>query len=354
MRDSTNRQWRVAAYPRPGELVGVKHFDWVEEPVPEPADDEFLVRTICLAPGPAQRGYLKAPDDGFLQGIRIEEVMRGRGVGQIVASRHPDYAVGEFFVGSLGWQDFSVQRPRGAEVVFSTTKVENPVKPLSSQLSFLGQAGATAWFGLHEAGDIKRGDNVLVTAAGGGVGSMACQVAKLEGAGRVVGMTGSNEKCRWLVEDLGAYAAINYRTDNVDQCLDKLFPDGIDVMFDNVGGELLNTALEHLAMNARVALCGFIATDYKPGPLHGPINYRQLIHRRACMQGFVVFDYWERWAEAEAALLGWYRDGKLVNCEDVDEGLEKMPDALASLFTGGNRGIKICRVAPDPVGLPDA
>ena len=136
-------------------------------------------------------------------------------------------------------------------------------------------------------------------------------------------MTGSNEKCRWLVEDLGAYAAINYRTDNVDQCLEKLFPDGIDVMFDNVGGQLLNTALDHLAMNARVALCGFIATDYKAGPLAGPINYRELIHRRARMQGFVVFDYWERWAEAEAALLDWYRDGKLVNCEDVDEGLEK-------------------------------
>ncbi len=349
-----NRQWRVAGYPKPGELVSRRHFEWTSEQIPEPGDDEFLVRTICLAPGPAQRGYLKAPDDGFLQGLALGEVMRGRGVGQIVASCNPDYPVGEYFVGSLGWQDYSLQQPHGAEFVFSTKKLTNPVKPMSSQLSFLGQAGVTAWFGLHEGGCLTAGDNVLISAAAGGVGSMAGQIARLEGAGAVVGIAGTNEKCRWLCEDLGFDAAINYRSDNLEQCLARLFPDGIDLFFDNVGGDILNTALDHLAINARVALCGFISTDYAVGPHRGPINYRRLIHRRARMQGFVVFDYWERWPEAEQALLDWYRRGELVNCEDVDEGLEKMPESLASLFTGANVGIKICRVAPDPLDLPDA
>jgi len=349
-----NRQWRVAGYPEPGELVGDRHFEWAEGPVPEPDTGEFLVRTVCLAPGPAQRGYLKAPDDGFLQGLAIGDVMRGRGVGQIVASRHPDYPVGEVFVGSLGWQDYSLQQPRGAEFVYSTKKLTNPIRPLTSHLTFLGQAGVTAWFGLLDTGALQPGDHVLVSAAAGGVGSMASQIAKLKGAARVVGIAGSDEKCRWLCADLGVDAAINYRTDDVAACLERQFPDGIDLFFDNVGGEILNIALDHLAMHARVALCGFISTNYAGGAQQGPINYRRLIPRRASMHGFVIFDFWERWPEAEAALLGWYREGKLVNCEDVEHGLERMPECLTGLFTGANLGVKVCRVAPDPAGLPDA
>jgi len=351
---TVNRQWRVSRYPDLGELIGTEHFEWGEEAIPEPGDDEFLVRTICLAPGPAQRGYLTARKGSFLQSVEIGEVMRGRGVGQIVASRHADYAVGEIFVGSLGWQDYSLQRPRGAEFVFSTKKLTDPIRPLSSQLSFLGQAGVTGWFGLLDVGALRPGDNVLISAAAGGVGSMAAQIAKLRGADKVVGIAGTNDKCRWLCETLGLDAAINYRTDHVDQCLEKIFPDGIDVFFDNVGGEILNVALCHLAMHARVAICGYISTNYAAGPQTGPINYRRLLHSRARMEGFVVFDYWDRWPEAEEALTAWYLDGSLIDCEDVDEGLEKMPDALASLFTGGNVGIKICRVAPDPPDIPSA
>ena len=354
MNSPINRQWRVAHYPEPGELVGRQHFEWNETSCPEPGDGEFLVRTICLAPGPAQRGYLKAPDGGFLQGLQIGAVMRGRGVGQIVASRHPDYAVDEIFIGSLGWQDYSLQQPRGAEFIFSTKKLSAPLRPLSSALSFLGQAGATAWFGLREAGALQPGDNVLVSAAAGGVGSMAVQIARLSGAGKVVGIAGGKEKCRWLCDELGADAAIDYRADDIEASLADHFPNGIDLFFDNVGGDVLNAALNHLALRARIALCGFISTDYAAGPLHGPINYRCLIDRRARMQGFVVFDYWERWSEAEQALLDWYRAGRLVNCEDVDVGLENMPDSLASLFKGANRGIKVCRVSADPVEIPMA
>ena len=343
-----NRQWRVARYPKREEVIGPDHFDWTSEQIPEAGDGEFLVRTICLATGPAQRGYLEPKYNSFLQTLSIGDVMRGRGVGQIVESRHPDYEEGEIFVGSLGWQDYSIQSPRGAEFVFSTKKVTHPIRPLSTELSILGQAGATAYFGLLEVGQLKRGENVLVSAAAGGVGSAAGQIARIHGANQVVGITGSDEKCLWLVDELGYDAAINYKTQKVGERLQALFPDGIDVFFDNVGGDILNDALNNLAMHARVLICGFISTDYAPGPHHGPINYRRLVYKRARMEGFIVFDYWDRYAEAEKNLLGWYRDGVLKNAEDVDEGLEKMPESLASLFTGGNTGVKICRVRPDP------
>jgi len=352
MNSDVNRQWRVARYPNKEVVIGPDHFDWTSEPVPEPGEEEFLVRTICLAPGPAQRGYLEKSHNLFLNNISIGDVMRGRGVGQIVASRHPDYEEGEIFVGSLGWQDYSIQRPRGAEFVFSTRKVARPIRPLSMELGILGQAGATAYFGLLEVGQMKPGENVLVSAAAGGVGSTVGQVARIRGAKQVAGITGSDEKCRWLVDELGYDAAINYKTENVGERIRELFPDGIDIFFDNVGGDILNEALGNLAMHARIVICGFIATDYAPGPLHGPINYQNVVFKRARMEGFVVFDYWDRYEEAERDLLCWYRQGLLKNAEDEDDGLEKMPESLASLFTGGNTGVKICRVSPDPEVLP--
>jgi NADPH-dependent curcumin reductase CurA len=348
-----NRQWRVARYPRPDETIGPQHFEWTSEPMPEPADGEFLVRTICLAPGPAQRGYLEKSHHSFLENLECGAVMRGRGVGQIVASRHPDYRVGEIFVGSLGWQDYSLQRPRGAEFVFSTKKVANPVRPLSGELGVLGQAGTTAYFGMLEVGRLKAGDKVLVSAAAGGVGSVAGQIARIRGAQRVVGTAGSDAKCRWLRDELGFDAAINYRTENVAERLEELFPGGIDLFFDNVGGEILNAGLGRLAMHARIVICGFIASDYAPGAHPGPINYRSMVYKRARMEGFVVFDYWNRFAEAEQELRAWHANGLLKISEDIDMGLENMPLSLASLFTGGNTGVKICRVASDPDGLPD-
>lgn len=349
----TNRQWRVARYPAPDEPISPELFGWTQQPVPTPGEGEFVVRTICLAPGPAQRGYLQPGRGDFFSVVPVGEVMRGRGVGQIVASRHPDYAEGEIFLGSLGWQDYSVQRPRGADFVFSTRKVAHAARPLSTQLGMLGQAGATAYFGLLDVGALESGDAVLVSAAAGGVGSMAGQIARIRGAGRVVGITGSEDKCRWLREGLGFDAAINYRAGNLRERLAELFPQGIDVFYDNVGGEILDEALGRLAMHGRVVIGGFIGTDYATGPRQGPGNYRNLLYRRGRMQGFIVFDYWERFPEAERDLAAWYRQGLLRNCEDVELGLEKMPDCLAGLFTGANRGIRICRVAPDPTHLPE-
>lgn len=354
MNSDVNRQWRVARFPTPEQPISAGLFDWTSEPIPQPEAGEFLVRTLCLAPVPAQRGYLERSHNDFLVNLEISDVMRGRGVGQIIASRHPDYPEGGIFVGSLGWQDYSIQRPRGAEFVFSTKLVKQPLRPLSAELSLLGQAGVTAYFGLLDVGQMKAGETVLVSAAAGGVGSAAGQIARIRGASQVVGIAGSAEKCTWLVNELGYNAAINYRSENVEERIAALFPAGIDVFFDNVGGPILNSGLAHLALHARVVICGFIATDYAPGRQHGPINYQCIVYKRARMEGFVVFDYWERFGEAEQDLLRWYRQGLLKNPEDVDMGLEKMPDSLASLFTGGNTGVKICRVAPDPDSLPFA
>ena len=344
-----NRQWRVTRYPGTGEMIGTGHFEFTSAPVPEPSHGEFLVRTICLAPGPAQRGYLDPAQAQFFGApIPIGDVMRGRGIGEIVASRHPDYVEGEIFVGSLGWQDYSIQKPVGSEFVFSTRKIGSPRSSLSLHLGILGQAGGTAYFGMLEGARLKSGDNVLISAAAGGVGSVAGQIARIRGANNVIGIAGSDEKCTWLRDTVGYTDAINYKTENLDARLDELLPNGTNVYFDNVGGDILNTALGHMAMHARVAVSGFISTQYSPDPHVGPANYRNLVFKRARMQGFVFFDYWDRYEEAEQQLCEWYDAGLLVNTEYLTDGLENMPAALADLFRGSNHGIAICRVSADP------
>lgn len=344
-----NRVWRVARTPAPDEPISSGLFELREEPVPEPREGEFLVETLCLAPGPAQRAYISGGTrSGAASGLAPGDVMRGRGVGRVLRSRHPEYAEGDIVVGSFGWQEYSIQREHGADFVFSTWKLPDPVRPLSTALGVLGQAGVTGYFGLTEAGRLHPGDAVLVSAAAGGVGSVTGQIARILGASRVVGLAGGAEKCRWLTSELGFDAAIDYRAPGLDAALSEAFPDGIDLFYDNVGGEVLNTGLAHLARGARVVICGFISTDYAPAPPPGPINYRHLLYQRAEMRGFVFFDYWDRYAEAEAALTAWYREGRLRNCEEVVEGLERMPESLAALFSGGNRGIRIVRVRPDP------
>ncbi|MCU0761233.1 MAG: NADP-dependent oxidoreductase [Steroidobacteraceae bacterium] len=344
-----NRQWRVARLVEPGELIGPEHFAWHEAPLPEPADGEVLVRTLCLSTSPAQRGYVSLNRNRqLLPDVAVGAVMRGRGIGVVVASRHPDFAPGELYDASLGWQDYSIQRPRAPESIFSLRRVTDPVRPLTTELGVLGNAGMTAYFGLLEVGQFRGGESLLVSAAAGGVGSVAGQLARIRGASQVIGIAGSDDKCRWLVEELGFSAAVNYRTEDLGTRLAELAPRGFDVFFDNVGGRILDTGLAHLAMRARVVVCGWISVDYAGGAATGPANYRQLLYKRARIEGFVVFDYWKRYPEAQRVLKQWYRDGQLRDCGHVLEGLERMPLALQGLFTGANRGITACRVAPDP------
>lgn len=348
-RDNVNRQWRVARLAEPGELVGPAHFSWSEGPVPRPAEREFLVRTICLSAGPAQRGYISAGRRSkFLPALAVGEPMRGRGVGIVAESRHPEFRPGDVYVGSLGWQDWSVHAPRPDDFVFSAKRVEDPLYPLTTELGIVGNAGMTAYFGLVDVGRFRAGERVLVSAAAGGVGSVAGQVARIRGATCVVGLAGTEDKRRWLVEELGYTHALDYRDPQLSARLAEACPQGFDVFFDNVGGRVLEIALEHLAMHARVVICGWISSDYAAEVPPGPASYRQLLYRRASMEGFVVFDYWQRYPEAERVLKQWYREGLLKNCEDVSDGLETMPLALQSLFTGANRGIRSVRVAPDP------
>jgi NADPH-dependent curcumin reductase CurA len=344
-----NRQWRVARLVEPGELLGPEHFVWQEAAVPEPADGEVLVRTLCLSTSPAQRGYISVNRNRqLLPDLAVGSVMRGRGIGVVVASRHPDFQPGELYDASLGWQDYSIQRPRDPDSIFSLRRVDDPVRPLTTELGVLGNSGMTAYFGLLEVGQFRGGESVLVSAAAGGVGSVTGQLARIRGASQVVGIAGSDEKCRWLVEELGFSAAVNYRTEDVAARLAALNPRGFDVFFDNVGGRILDAGLANLALHARVVICGWISVDYSAQLTAGPANYRQLLYKRARIEGFVVFDYWKRYPQAQRVLKRWYRQGVLKDCDHVLEGLEQMPLALQGLFTGANRGIMNCRVAPDP------
>ena len=268
-----NRQWRVARLVEPGELLGPGHFAWQEAPPPVPADGEVLMRTLCLSTSPAQRGYISINRSRqLLPDLAVGEVMRGRGIGVVVESRHPDFRPGELYDASLGWQDYSIQRPREPQSIFSIRRVDDPVRPLTTELGLLGNAGMTAFFGLLEVGQFRPGESVLVSAAAGGVGSVVGQLARIRGAAQVVGLAGSDDKCRWLVEELGFSAAINYKREDLGARLRELHPRGFDVYFDNVGGAILDTCLLHLAMRARVVVCGWISVDYAGGQAVGPVT----------------------------------------------------------------------------------
>ncbi|MFV3073646.1 zinc-binding dehydrogenase [Niveispirillum fermenti] len=342
-----NRQWRVARRPLDGEPVGDHNFDLVSSPMPVPEEGEILVQVILLGTSPAQRSYITG-GVGMHSKLGIGDPMRGRGLGIVRHSRHPAYREGEIVIGSLGWQDYALLRPDGTTgTIFDIYKVDNPVWPLRLHLGTLGAAGMTAYFGLTKVGQVQPGDTVLVSAAAGGVGSAAVQIARALG-GRVIGIAGSDDKCAWLRDTLKADASINYRSADLAGRLRELAPDGINVYFDNVGGTILNTVLDHLALRARVIICGLIATDYAPGERYGPPNYTRLLRYRSRMEGFFVQDHAAEFPVAERQLRAWYDQGVLLPIEDPSQGLETMPAALGSLFAGGNRGVRLCQVAPDP------
>lgn len=354
---NTNRQWRLKHFVGSDEIVGPQHFELVDSPMPEPAEGQILVRTLLLGTSPAQRMYI-SEERQFHTPVEIGEVMRGRGVGQVIASRQPDYAVGDIVQGALGWQDYVVLDAAAAEDAEHNTgavrKVRDPVRPLTTVLGLFGQLAFSAYVGIIEVGRVRPGDTVVISAAAGGVGTIACQLARIQGAGRVVGIAGGRAKCEWLLAQGLCDTAIDYRTGSLLESLEEACPDGIDVYLDSVGGEMLDTALQCLAVNSRVVLCGMISTEYQRPRPPGPTHYFNLLYRRSRMEGFFVFDYVERWPEFEQALRQWYREGRLRVFDDVAEGLEHAPEALGSLFSGGNMGGRIIRVCDDPPELPTA
>jgi NADPH-dependent curcumin reductase CurA len=338
MTERTNRQWLLARRPRG--LVSAEDFRWAEAPVPEPAEGEILVRNLYLSCDPTQRGWMAA--DTYLPKVQVGEVMRSFAAGKVVASRDPAFAPGELVYGLFGWQDYATAR-RGT---LSEPARIPPGIAIETGMSALGLTGITAYFGLLEIGRPKPGETVVVSGAAGATGSVVGQVAKIKGC-RVVGIAGGPEKCRYLTDELGFDAAIDYKRERVPKRLIELCPRGIDVFFDNVGGEILDDALARLALRGRVVICGAIARYNDAVPFPGPKNYLSLLVQRGRMEGFIVLDYMPRAAEAVADLSAWLRDGRLKDRVDVQHGLENAPAALARVFKGENEGKQLLRIA-DP------
>jgi NADPH-dependent curcumin reductase CurA len=332
--ERVNRQWLLAA--RPEGMVEPSHFELRESPVPELAEGEYLVRNLYLSLDPAMRTWMTA-HRSYVPPVELGEVMRGMCTAQVVESRNPDYAEGEFVVGIFGWQDYAV-----AQGAWSVDKVPDGT-PLTWPLSVLGITTLTAYFGLKEIAHPKEGETVVVSGAAGATGSVAAQLAHNWGC-RTIGIAGGPEKSQWLTGELGLDAAINYKAEDVKRRLRELCPDGIDVFWDNVGGTTLEAGLANLAMHARVVLCGAIANYNADNPT-GPRNYMNLLVKRARMEGFVVFDYLPRTAEALAELTPMIEDGRLRHREDVREGLEQAPRALMDLYSGDNTGKLLVKIA---------
>lgn len=312
-----------------------------EDRSPDPAAGEVTVRTLWLGFDPGQRGYLNDLPS-YRPPVGIGEVMRSRAIGEVTHSAHPDYETGQLVMAELGWQDWTKGTPEELELELISSDIERP----TMMLGVLGTTGLTAYFGMTEIGKVQDGDTVLVTAAAGATGSIAGQIARIHGAGRVIGTAGSEEKRAWVTEVAGFDECIEHYESGVFRRIRAAAPDGFNVIYDNVGGELLDATLGSLAIGARVVLCGAISTGYAPKRAEvGLRNYQFLTTRRSRAEGFLVFDYQDRYDEARRDLQRWINEGKIHWQEDVVEGLENAPQTLQRLFDGKNLGKQILQVA---------
>jgi hypothetical protein len=334
-----NRQVRLAA--RPSGLPRASDWDMVEQPLPTPGAGELVVAISHVSLDPAMRGWMNA-GASYIDPVEIGDVMRAGAVGRVIASEHPGFAVGEHVYSDFGVQQYALSDGRGV------IKVDPALAPLPTYLGTLGLTGMTAYFGLFDVADMREGETVVVSGAAGAVGSAAGQMAKIKGAGRVVGIAGGEEKCRWLVEELGFDAAIDYKAQDVRRALREAAPDGVDVYFDNVGGEILDAVLTRLARGARIVICGAVSQYNATDGVRGPSNYLSLLVARASMIGMVVFDYAPRFREAADEIAGWMQEGRLIAREHVvDGGVDAFHDTLLKLFTGENVGKLVLRVGSD-------
>jgi NADPH-dependent curcumin reductase len=324
----TNRQVRLAA--RPSGLPKAADWEITEEEVPVPGPGQFTVAVSDLSLDPAMREWMN-DRPSYIPPVKIGAVMRALAIGRVTASEHPGFAAGDWVSGTFGVQEHALSDGRG--VITLDTTAAAP----STYLGALGMTGLTAYFGMLDVGRVKPGDTVVVSGAAGAVGSVAGQIGKIKGC-RVIGIAGGPEKCRAVVEEFGFDAAIDYRAGDLRKALREHAPDGVDVFFDNVGGEILDTVLTRIARGARVVICGAVS-QYNEPRLRGPANYIMLLVARASMTGFLVFDYADRYPQAMAELAGWYRSGQLVSREHVVHGsVTDFPDTLLMLFEGANTG----------------
>ncbi|MHA4870611.1 NADP-dependent oxidoreductase [Duganella sp. PWIR1] len=335
----TNLQFRLAARP-----VGmVKDSDWqqAEEPLRPLADGEIRVKVLYLSLDPAMRGWMNE-GKSYIRPVAIGEVMRAGGVGVVIESQSPKFAVGDHVSGGTGVQRYWTGPADDKSGAFF--KVDPKLAPLTTYLNTLGMPGMTAYFGLLESGQPKAGETVVVSGAAGAVGQTVGQVAKQLGC-RVVGIAGGKEKCDFVVNELGFDACIDYKNDSVKDGLKQHCPQGVDVYFDNVGGEILDTVLTRINLKARIVICGAISQYNNTTPVKGPSNYLALLVNRARMEGIVVFDYADRYHVGVTALAGWLKAGKIKSKEDIVQGIENFPQALNMLFEGKNFGKLVLQVA---------
>jgi NADPH-dependent curcumin reductase CurA len=332
-----NLQWRLRA--RPDGPVRHGDFELVAGALPQIGPGEILCETAYLSVAPVMRLYM-------LNATQIEpplslgDVMHGRGVGMVIATRHPDFLIGDIVQGRFGWQQYARLSGDASALTF---KVTQRVAPISTALGPLGMTGWTAWVGLKEIGRLQAGQTLVVSGAAGGVGSIVGPVAANLGA-PAIGIASSDEKCAMLVNQLGYKAAINYRTQDVEARLRALCPDGINVFFDNVGGPILDAALANLAQYGRVVLCGRISQYLLGSETYRLANWGAVGAKRGAMEAFFIYDYAAHFSEAETTMARWIADGTLPFAQHITDGIETLPDALISLFEGTNHGKRLVRV----------
>lgn len=330
----TNRQWLLAR--RPVGKPSLDDFDLVESEIPEPGNNEVLVRTRYLSVDPYMRSRMRDAES-YAEPWDVGEPMRAGVVGEVVESRHSRFSPGDIVTGNLSWGDYATSSAH------RLAPIDPDVAPISTALGVLGMPGRTAYFGTFDVADVRPGDTVLVTAAAGAVGSVVGQLAKLCGC-RVVGIAGSDRKLEWITDGCGMDAGINYKNDDVHAAIADACPDGLDVYFDNVGGEITDAAFRHLRVGARVAVCGQIALYNAEALPTGPRKLGTLITKRARVEGFLVRDFAHRREEATRRLGRWVAAGQLEYRETVTEGLENAPEAFLGLFEGDNIGKQLVHV----------
>lgn len=341
--EDANYQWRIASRPvgnvRPGD------FAWHHEPIPEPAEGEVLLRTHYLGLAPVMRFYMQGTANTGDAILEPGDLIHGRGVAQVVKSRHPDWQEGEVVQGQIGWQTWKVSRMTRQEKFF---RMPRNGLPAALGAGVLGMTGLSAHAGLFACGSPREGDRMVLSGAAGGVGSMVSQMAANVAGCDVVGMAGGAEKCAFIREH-GCSAAIDYKCEDIAGRLDELRPDGIDLYFDNVGGETLEACLDRLRMHARIVQCGSISEYTRDEPFGLP-NYTRLRATDSTMRGFFVYNHLARWHEVMDEMAGWIADGRLKPVQDIEDGFGAMPRALANLYFGANVGVQCCSVRGEPEG----
>ena len=337
-----NRQIRLAA--RPVGLPTRADWTFTDEPVAEPEAGGVLVKTLALSLDPAMRGWMNE-GKSYIAPVGIGEVMRAGGVGVVIASRNPSFAAGDRVSASLGVQEYCLI-PEARLKASGIFKIDLRAGSITQWLNVLGMPGMTGYFGLMDVGQPKAGETVVVSGAAGAVGQTVGQIAKIKGC-RAVGIAGGSAKCEWVVREFGFDACIDYKAGNVKDGLKAHCPKGVDIYFDNVGGEILDTVLTRLNMKARIIICGAISQYNNTTPVKGPANYLSLLVNRARMEGIVVFDYAARFPAAVAEMATYLKDGRMKSREDTVRGIENFPDALLKLFNGENFGKLVLEVATD-------